>query len=144
MHQPTILSTFSFSAIHATGTPTTAPVQFMLITDERHTAEQVSCILAGTLQPESHSFTYYNDFSKAIAAHSSTDKLIVFAKIAMAGFFDFLQKIDQSRVRIIALIDDIADELLAARLLELEYIMKQAIQPEAILKTLDFSYNQSH
>ncbi|MCG2613543.1 hypothetical protein LZZ85_04595 [Terrimonas sp. NA20] len=139
MYQPPIQPNAGFQANDYYNLHSSTAVRLALITDEQQTVQQMRQILAGSLQSRKYTFDHYADFSSATTAHSSTGKMIVFARIAMPGFFDFLKKVDHSGVRIIALIDDIADELLAARLLELEYVLKPSIQPEAILRSLRLS-----
>ncbi|PZR27744.1 MAG: hypothetical protein DI535_09165 [Citrobacter freundii] len=144
MYQPIVPSLKGNSSINHHINPAIRPVRLALITDQTEMKSQINIAVAGSMQTNAYTMDYYPDFSSAAGATSSAEKMVVFVRIAMDGFFEFLQKVDRTRIKIIALIDDIADELLAARLLELDYVLKTAIRPDTISRALRSFQNHLH
>ena len=60
---------------------------------------------------------------------------LIFMNLEQEGIFDFFKNVDQKKVEVIALISDVWESALAARLLELDHLMAP-YSPTALEKTL--------
>lgn len=61
-------------------------------------------------------------------------KHLVFIPIAMEGFFDLLKTIDRSKVRVIAIINDLAEEFMAAKFVGVLFVLRVTLSTQSNFK----------
>lgn len=67
---------------------------------------------------------YYPDFAALTSPSQSANCKMVIARITMDGFFDFLKEAGERDITVIALVDAIPEEVVTARFLGLQYVIK--------------------
>lgn len=100
------------------------PHSACVISDDPLDIEYLQQTIAGYFPSQSFATEYHSDFSGLMSPLQSTNCKVVLARITMEGFFDFLKEAGSTDITVIALVNPIPEEVVTARLLGLEYLIK--------------------
>jgi hypothetical protein len=94
-----------------------------VVSDDPLDIEYLQDTISNYFPSQSFATEYYADFSTMTSQPQATCKVVV-ARITMDGFFDFLKEANKKNITVIALVDTVPEEVVTARFLGLQYVIK--------------------
>lgn len=99
-----------------------------VISDDPFDIEYLQDTISGYFPSQLFTTAYYPDFAALTSLSQPINSKVVVARITMNGFFDFLKEARERNIDVIALVDAIPEEVVTARFLGLQYVIKPALK----------------
>lgn len=113
-------------------------LQFNIITDEAGLRKQLVSLMTSLQVQMSSDIRSYDKYDLLLnECLQAGSRQVVFVQMEKTGFFHFLKQVDRRNIHVIAMINGSEEELLAARLLELECMVKQQVSQDNLQLLLD-------